>query len=352
MYRLGNEEIFVMDGHVHFWNGSKANWRNKWGEGWIRGFYDSHKALSPEAYVWPFEKYCQYSEQDMVRDLFYEGYVDMGVFASTYLYEFFLQGFNPHTRNNILKQKYPERFVLCGTFDPRAGEAGLDDLRKMAAEYPIQGVKLYTAEWRNGSRGWSLKTDEAHRYLEACQKLGIQNIHVHKGPTAYPLDKDAFDVGEVDVAATDFPELNFIVDHVGLPRLDDFCWIATQEKNVYAGLSVASAFVHKRPRYFAEILANLLFWVGEDKILYGSDYALWSPKWIVEGIMKFEMPEDLKKEFGVEVTPQTKRKILGENLARLYRIDVPAKRRKLREDPIGRSLAERASTHPGYGFAG
>ena len=54
---------------------------------------------------------------------------------------------------------------------------------------------------------------------------------------------DAFDVRDVDYAATDFPELNFIVEHVGLPRLDDFCYIAAQEPNVYVGLSVASSFV-------------------------------------------------------------------------------------------------------------
>jgi hypothetical protein len=36
---------------------------------------------------------------------------------------------------------------------------------------------------------------------------------------------DAFDVHDVDYTATDFPDLNFIVEHVGLPRLDDFCWI-------------------------------------------------------------------------------------------------------------------------------
>jgi len=34
------------------------------------------------------------------------------------------------------------------------------------------------------------------------------------------LSADAFDVRDVDYAATDFPDLNFIVEHVGLPRLD------------------------------------------------------------------------------------------------------------------------------------
>ena len=39
-------------------------------------------------------------------------------------------------------------------------------------------------------------------------------------------------------SATDYNgELNFIVEHVGLPRIEDFCFMATQEPNVYAGLA-------------------------------------------------------------------------------------------------------------------
>jgi predicted TIM-barrel fold metal-dependent hydrolase len=239
----------------------------------------------------------------------------------------------------VLVEKYPDRFILCGSFDPRWGEAGLETFRRMVEQYPIRGLKLYTAEWYDGSRGWKLSDPMAYRYLELCRELGIKNIHVHKGPTVYPLSKDAFDVHDVDYAATDFPELNFIIEHVGLPRLDDFCWIAKQEKNVYAGLAVASAFIATRPRYFAEIMANLLYWVGEDKILFGSDYAIWTPKWIVEAFARFELPEDIKEEYGVDLTPQAKRKILGENAARLYGIDIAAQKAKLAQDPIGQLLA-------------
>jgi predicted TIM-barrel fold metal-dependent hydrolase len=129
------------------------------------------------------------------------------------------------------------------------------------------------------------------------------------------------------------------VEHVGLPRLDDFCWIASQERNVYAGTSVAMAFVHLRPRYFAEIIANLLFWLGEDRILFGSDYAIWSPKWIIEKFMAFSLPDDIRQEYKVELTPAVKRKILGGNAARLYAIDIPTRREKLAHDEIGVQLA-------------
>jgi uncharacterized protein len=54
----------------------------------------------------------------------------------------------------------------------------------------------------------------------------------------------------VDHAATDFPNLNFIVEHVGLLRIEDFCFRSTQEPNVYAGLAVAiGALMQARPRF-------------------------------------------------------------------------------------------------------
>ena len=339
MYKENGQEIFVVDGHMHFWDANPENWRNEYGEGWIRCFYDFHTALSPEEYVWPFEKYCKYGEEALINDLFAEGYVDVAILNSTYLYEFYKNGFNTHQQNNAIKAKYPDRFILCGSFDPRAEEAGLDAFRQMVEDYPIQGLKLYTAEWRNDSKGWRLNDPWAYKYFELAEELGVKNIHVHKGPTVYPLNRDAFDVADVDYAATDFPNLNFIIEHIGLPRLDDFCWIATQEKNVYAGMSVAMAFIHSRPKYFAEIVANLLFWLGEDKMIFGSDYAIWTPKWLIEKFMALELPDDIKEEYGVDITPEAKRKVLGENAARLYGIDLPAHREKLSQDEIGVKLA-------------
>lgn len=339
MYTHHGQDIFVIDGHTHLWDASPANWRNKYGEGWIKCFYAYHSALSPAEAAWPFEKFCQYGEETLVDDLFFKGYVDMGILNSTYLYEFYLNGFNSHIQNNAIKAKYPDRFLLCGSFDPRAEEAGLDAFRHMMEDYPIQGLKLYTAEWRDGSRGWRLNDPWAYKYLALSQELGIKNIHVHKGPTVYPLSRDAFDVHDVDYAATDFPDLNFIVEHIGLPRLEDFCWIATQESNVYAGLSVAMAFSRLRPQYFAEIMANLLFWLGPDKLCFGSDYAIWSPKWLIEKFMAFELPDEIKKEYGVDLTLEIKRKILGENAARLYGIDLAMQQAKLSQDGIGVKLA-------------
>lgn len=188
-----------------------------------------------------------------------------------------------------------------------------------------------------------MTTPEAYRFLEECQKLGIVNIHVHKGPTIYPLNKDAFDVGDIDEPASEFTDLRFIVEHGGIPRIEDFCFIAAQDTNVYAGLAVIMALINLRPRYFGELMAHMLFWLGPDRLLFGSDYAIWEPKWIIDKFMAYEMPEDLKAEFNVDLTLEVKEKILGLNAARLYNLDVPAHTDKIKGDTFAQRRAARVT---------
>lgn len=215
MYHYEGEDVFILDSHIHLWDASEENIDHKGGEQFIQCFYDYHTAFTPEEHQWDLETYRKYGSEKMVRDLFRDGYVDMGIFQPTYLTDFYADGFNTTDQNAELATEYPERFVLNGQFDPRDGEAGFQELERLKDDYGIQGVKLYTAEWRGDSKGWRLDSPEAFEYLEKCAELNITNIHPHKGPTIRPLNRDAFDVADVDDAATSFPELNFIVEQIG-----------------------------------------------------------------------------------------------------------------------------------------
>ena len=325
MYEKDGEQYFVLDSHLHFWDASPANWvkgQEEYAKGWIECFH-AYQALGPPETHWSIEHFQKYSADDFEKDVFQDGHVDMAIFQSTYLREWYADGFNDIEQNASLLDRFPGKLLVNGRFDPREGEAGLRQLEEDHKRYGLKGVKLYTAEWRQGSRGWTLKDPEAQPFLEKCVELGIKNVHVHKGPTIWPLDKDAFDVSDVDQAATKFQELNFIVEHVGLPRIEDFCFMATQEPNVYAGLSVVvGGLMHARPRFFAKCMGELLFWVGEDKMLFGSDYGIWEPKWQVEGLVDWGFPDDTFSDYP-RWTTEAKKKVLGLNAARLYDIDVP-----------------------------
>jgi uncharacterized protein len=326
MYEHNGEKYFVLDGHIHFWDASPDNWvkgQEQYAKGWIECFH-AYQGLGPPDTHWPIEKFQKYSEEDFVKDVFEDGYVDVGVFLPTYLKQWYKEGFNTAERNARMADKYPDRLIVNGRWDPRDGDAGLRQLEEDAKRYGLKGVKLYTAEWQNGSRGWSLKDPESQRFLDKCRELGIVNIHVHKGPTIWPLDKDAFDVSDVDYVATNNPELNFIVEHVGLPRIEDFCFMATQEPNVYAGLAVViGGLMHARPRFFAKVMGELLFWVGEDKMLWASDYAIWEPKWQVEGFIDWNYPKDEAYADYPALGVDGKKKIMGLNAAKLYGVEVP-----------------------------
>jgi uncharacterized protein len=325
MYEKDGEKYFVMDTHTHFWDASPQNWvpgAEQYAEGWIKCFH-AYQGLGPPETHWSLEDFQKYSPERFEKDMFEDGHVDVAVFQPTYLKEWYVNGFNTSEQDAEMAARHPDRLIVNGRWDARDGEAGLRQLEEDHARFNFKGVKLYTAEWKDGSRGWTLKDKEAVPYLEKCIELGITNIHVHKGPTIWPLDKDAFDVSDVDRAATQFQELNFIVEHVGLPRIEDFCFMATQEPNVYAGLSVViGALMHARPRFFAKVMGELLFWVGEDKMLFGADYAIWEPKWQVEGFVDWNYPDETFSDFPA-FTSASKKKILGLNAARLYDVEVP-----------------------------
>jgi predicted TIM-barrel fold metal-dependent hydrolase len=70
-------------------------------------------------------------------------------------------------------------------------------------------------------------------------------------------------------------------------------------------------------------MGELLFWVGEDKMLFGSDYAIWEPKWQIEGFAAWEMPDGEEFSDYPRLGVAGTKKILGLNAARLYDIKVP-----------------------------
>ncbi len=314
----------VIDNHVHNWDASEENCLNEYGHRWIKCFHAYHTSLTPsDEYKWDLEFFRKVPADWFRKTLFEESGVDLAILQPTHLMDFYKRGFNTVEQNAEMARSAPTRFILNGRVDPRDGSKAIEELHRQKEEYGILGLKLYTAEWWNGiPQGWRADDDLAMRVYEECAKLGIKNLHFHKGPGIDPLTLDGFDVRDIDPVAAAFPQLNIIVDHVGLPKLDDFCWIAVKQPNVYAGLSVAVAFGGKRKRYFAETMANLLFWLGEDRIMFGSDFYIWHPKWEIDVLIDFAMPEDLAAEYGVEVTEATKRKILAENAAKLYGVNL------------------------------
>ena len=62
--------------------------------------------------------------------------------------------------------------------------------------------------------------------------------------------------------------------------------------------------------------------------------------------MAFQIPSDLEDEYGVSLTDEIKEKIIGGNIARLYGIDVEAKKAELADDEFSQRRAEYLASQP------
>ncbi len=175
------------------------NWRpdaEEFAKGWIDCFYGYHQ-LGPEHTRWDYEKYLKITPDDFERDVFVEGHVDKAIFLSMYLKEWYVNGFNTAEQNAQLLERFGDRLIVNGRFDPRDGGPALKQLEADARTYALKGEQLYTAEWNGSSRGYRLTDSETYEFLHQAQELGSKNVHVPQGPDDLPLDKDAFDVAVV-----------------------------------------------------------------------------------------------------------------------------------------------------------
>jgi predicted TIM-barrel fold metal-dependent hydrolase len=343
--------VFVLDAHTGCWDASAKNCKNRFGDAFIETFYAFQTGFNPPDKQWTMDYETVFRKTDpewYLEEMFVKGDADMAILSTQVLYDFYHEGFVTADRNATLVKRAPERLIALGGVDPRAPNAPAE-VERQVREAGVKGFKWYTAEWRGESRGWAANDPAVFPCYEKCLELGIKNMHFHKGPAVEPLTLAKFDVRDIDEPAWLYPELNFIIDHVGLPRLDDFCWISARCPNVYGSLAVALAFIHNRPRFFAEIMANLLFWLGPDRIVYGTDFPIWYPHWQLDEFLAFELPEDIKQEYGVDLTPEIKAKIVGGNITRLYGIDTAAKSAAIANDEFAQRKAERNKNlaHPG-----
>jgi predicted TIM-barrel fold metal-dependent hydrolase len=81
-------------------------------------------------------------------------------------------------------------------------------------------------------------------------------------------------------------------------------------------------------------------------MLFGSDYAIWEPKWQVEGFVDWNYPAGDEFSDYPALTTTGKKKILGLNAAKLYGIEVPQDLRLPEQEPGAREAAQPVGDGP------
>ena len=260
-----------------------------------------------------------------------------------------------HIRDEINRVTQSRRMLAHGLITPQLGQVDLDFMDRQAATLKVDAWKGYTGAAPKGfDRGWFVDDEKiAYPMLERARKLGVKRICLHKGLPLGPV-ADYNHPRDLIKAAKDFPDLDFVAYHAGLlsvsatsqsaevPWTSDFCRMKQKElsiKNIYMELgSTFGQLATTNPTACAHLLGQVITAFGADHVLWGTD-SIWygTPQWQIEAFRRFEISDALIEKHGyAPLTRPVKEQIFGLNAARLFGVDVSAKRNEIPSDYLSR----------------
>jgi predicted TIM-barrel fold metal-dependent hydrolase len=270
-----------------------------------------------------------------VEDIFLESETDVA-----FLNSFGMKGafdgidlFPPREAAKI-RSMAPSRIRVLGCVDPPDGHSAVDSLIYQCEELKIDGLKLYPPG--PDITGWRMD-DEKMTYplFEVLREHKVKNVCMHQGLPGIFLEEYVHPQA-LARAAADFPDLNFIAFHSAYPYEAELADLVKKAKvkNIYAELgALAAVWLNDKPRY-GKLIGTLLDGLGPDHILWGTDTpVVGPPHWQIQAFQSFTIPEEMvEREKYPQLTDEIKRKILGENTARLFNMDISATRGAVEQD--------------------
>lgn len=317
--------MFVFDNVIHMYDNKPDN-LNPSGQLTARNLIGMGELFSNKQY--PANDHFldqELSVEEAGRILFEESDTDIAMAQTVPLFGWWKDGFSPARRQWALKEAYPDRVLFCGGVDPlyQGIDGALGEMTRQTEEWGAVSFKFYQAH--DHSLSWRIDDRQiAYPLWEKALELGINNVQFHKGVPFGTERMEHMHPTDLQQAALDFPELNFIIHHLGDPYIDESISIAARNSNVWLALSAWINIYPIMPREALKRLGKALMYVGPDRLLYGSEAFVWpNVQGYLELFMDLEMPDNLQEDYGFPpITREDKRKILGENYARMLGIDV------------------------------
>jgi uncharacterized protein len=170
---------------------------------------------------------------------------------------------------------YPDKLVGFMSVHPEEGDV-VAEIERCVGDLGLKGIKLGP-----NYQGFDPLGREARLVYETAQRLGLP-IVFHQGTSpmrtapiryAHPLVMD-----EVAMA---FPELRIVMAHIGHPWHADTIAVIRKHPHVYA--DVSANFYRPWQQYHGLRLATE--WNVLDKLVFGSDYPVATPKETLEGTL-------------------------------------------------------------------
>jgi len=245
------------------------------------------------------------------------------------------------------------RLILHGRVNPNQ-DGDVEDMQRLRDDFGIQAWKTYT-QWGPDGEGFFLTDEDTGiKFMDEAKRLDVPVIAIHKG---IPFGQQSYEHSlctDVGPAAKVYPDISLLIYHSGLipgqpegpydpergEGIDSLVRTVIENdlkgQNVYAELGSTWRFLMRDPDSAAHALGKLLLHVGEDNILWGTD-SIWygSPQDQIQAFRAFQISEEFQDRYGYPaLTPAIKRKILGLNALKPYRLEADVLRHHLGSDEV------------------
>jgi predicted TIM-barrel fold metal-dependent hydrolase len=260
------------------------------------------------------------------------------------------------TRNEVNSWARSQRMLSHGLMRPNFGPSELDEMDRQVSQLKIDSWKLYPGAEIGKGAWWVDDEKNTYPFWQKTRKMGIKNICIHKGLPLGLFNEEHCHPRDVEKAARDFPDLNFIIYHSAfhptakrkegtendpqyIPWISELMDIVKRNhfKNVFFELgSTWNATSSARPEVAMHLFGQLLNMGVEDQIIWGTD-SIWggSPQSQIERFRRFQIRDDVAEKYGYKkLTAEIKAKVFGLNAARIYKLDVKARRNAIDNDKI------------------
>ncbi len=242
--------------------------------------------------------------------------------------------------------------------------ATIEQMERELEKYRIDSWKWYchTDPGRTGN-GFQCDDDNAMWFYEESRKRGMKLISVHKGYSYQSRQLGHLaNPRDMEKAALQNPDFNFVVYHSAIkhgpnepnyldsnkfdPTTGDFEWHSIlmdikkrnpKINNIYPEVgSFFNALVVADPVLCMHGMGKNIKHYGADHVVWGTDCLWWgSPQWAIEAFKRFDISDEFCEKFGYsKISREDKAKILGLNAAKLYNVDVKAKRNAIPGDGL------------------
>jgi predicted TIM-barrel fold metal-dependent hydrolase len=178
-----------------------------------------------------------------------------------------------------LAHQHSDVAIPFASVNPHRGAEGVRLARKLITEYGVKGFKFHPQV-----QDFAPNDPLAYPLYEVIAEAKLPALF-HSGQTGVGAGTRGgggirLRYGNpmlVDDVAVDFPDMPIILAHPSFPWKEEALSVATHKPQVYIDLSGWS------PKFFPPILVQYANTLLKDKILFGSDYPVFSPeRWVEE----------------------------------------------------------------------